>query len=282
MSETSNPEQSIELLQQLGLKEYEAKSFVALSRLPSGTAKELSELSEVPRTRIYDAIRVLETKGLVEVQHSKPQQFRAVPIDEAVETLKQEYETRTESLRESLRNVEPASTKNETEVTHEVWTLSGRTAIRNRTTKLIDEADDELVMVVGHEAAFNESLVDHLREARSRDVSLVVGTVDEALRRMLADAVPEAKVFVSGLEWLQRSAVSDDKTEITRLLLVDQSTILVSTLTAGPGAESDEKGVFGRGFDNGLVTIVRRLMATGLFPSDDPKVEGSVGEPSNE
>jgi sugar-specific transcriptional regulator TrmB len=95
------------LLQQLGLKEYEAKSFVALVRLPRETAKEISEISEVPRTRVYDAVRVLESKGLVEVQHSSPQRFRAVSIDEAIETLHREYEDRTESLRESLRDIDP-------------------------------------------------------------------------------------------------------------------------------------------------------------------------------
>ena len=75
MDGNSNHTKAIELLQELGLKQYEAKSFVALSRLPSGTAKEMSEVSEVPRTRIYDAIRVLESKGLVEIQHSNPQRF---------------------------------------------------------------------------------------------------------------------------------------------------------------------------------------------------------------
>ena len=52
-------EEATELLQKLGLKEYEARSFVGLSRLDAGTAKELSEITEVPRTRIYDAVKEL-------------------------------------------------------------------------------------------------------------------------------------------------------------------------------------------------------------------------------
>ena len=38
-------------------------------------------------------------------------------------------------------------------------------------------------------------------------------------------------------------------------------------------AERDEQAVFGRGFDNGLVVIMRRLMALGLLPVDDPGTE---------
>ena len=66
-------EEAIEVLQQLGLKEYEARCFVGLTRLTSGTAKQLSEQTEVPRTRVYDAIRMLEAQRLVEIQHSSPQ-----------------------------------------------------------------------------------------------------------------------------------------------------------------------------------------------------------------
>ena len=43
------------------------------TQLSTGTAKEIYNISEVPRTRVYDAIRVLEAEGLVEVQHSRPQ-----------------------------------------------------------------------------------------------------------------------------------------------------------------------------------------------------------------
>nr|WP_217693461.1 helix-turn-helix domain-containing protein [Natrinema saccharevitans] len=48
MDDVSNQDQAIELLQQLGLKEYEARSFVALARRQRGTAKDISETSEVP------------------------------------------------------------------------------------------------------------------------------------------------------------------------------------------------------------------------------------------
>jgi len=85
---TSEPvAEAVEVLQQLGLKEYEARCFVGLTRVETTTAKRLGEMTEVPRTRVYDAIRVLESHGLVEIQHSSPQQFRAVPLDEAIETL---------------------------------------------------------------------------------------------------------------------------------------------------------------------------------------------------
>jgi len=274
MNDVSNREQAIELLQKLGLKEYEAKSFVALSRRQSGTAKDISETSEVPRTRVYDAIRVLESKGLVETQHSNPQVFRAVSIDEAVNTLQSEYVKRTESLRTTLNGLEPIDGDDQTEATHEVWSISGNEGITSRTRQLIEGATEELLIVIGHRSVFTDQLADVLQSAKERGVSVVIGTVDEDLRTAVQDALPNAEVFVSGLDWLSHSPLPGDDTEISRLLLVDREAILVSSFT---GARRDgrehEQGVFGRGFDNGLVAITRRLMATGLLSVNDPETE---------
>ena len=84
------------------------------------------------------------------------------------------------------------------------------------------------------------------------------------------DAVPAADVFVSGLEWLGPGKMPGDDTEIGRLLLVDRENFLVSSFTSAPGnGRQDELAVFGSGFNNGLVTIARRLMVTGALPSAD-------------
>jgi sugar-specific transcriptional regulator TrmB len=272
MDDDSNQEQAVELLQQLGLKEYEAKSFVALARRQRGTAKDISETSEVPRTRVYDAIRVLESKGLVETQHSNPQVFRAVSVDEAVNTLEMEYVDRAQSLRDALNGLEPTDDRSTEEATHEVWALSGGQGITSRTRQLIEGATDEVILVIGHESVFTDSLAERLRGARDRGVNVIVGTIDTELRAEIRDALPDVEVFVSGLDWLSRSPLSDDETEISRLLLADREAILVSSFTESRNdGREHEQGVFGRGFDNGLVAIVRRLMATGLLSEEGPE-----------
>jgi len=259
MSEDSKQRTAAELLQELGLKEYEARCFVALSRRPQGTAKEISDISEVPRTRVYDAINVLETKGLVEVQHTSPKLFRAVSVDEAIRTIRAEYEERTEALRAALRDLDRIDDADEAEVTHEVWSLSGSASIDGRVEQLIDEASEEVIVVSRHEGTFTERFTDRLQAAGDRGVDVVVGTWDESIRERIETALPDAAVFVSGMEVLAESPFPDDETDLGRLLLVDQSAILVSSV-----GDEAERAVFGRGFDNGLVAVMRRLMATGV------------------
>lgn len=264
MEDTSNERRAIELLQQLGLKEYEAKSFVALSQRQQGTARDVSETSEVPRTRVYDATRVLESKGLVETQDSNPQQFRAVSIDEAVSTLRAEYEGRTESLREALESLEPVDAE-DPELTHEIWGLSGSAGITSRTQQLIDDAGEEIYLVLGHGDVATDRLLSRLRAAHERGVDVAIGTVSEEIHASVQEALPDVEVFVSGLAWLSRSELPDDETEISRLLLVDREAILVSSYTESAGEKrQDEQAVYGRGFHNGIVAIVRRLVATGM------------------
>lgn len=265
MDTPENIEEAVQVLQQLGMKEYEARCLVGLNRLNTGTAKKLSELTEVPRTRVYDAIRVLEMQGLVEVQHSNPQQFRAVSLEEATDTLRDQYEERVERLHRALDTMEIVD-EDDTPV-QEIWAMTGRDPIENRADQLIEKAKDEIVLVIGDESLLTESLVDTLTDAGD-DIDLIIGTLTEPLQEQVQAVVPNATTFVSGLEWLHGEDVIEDETAIGRLLLIDRSTILVSSIL--PDSKT-EQAIFGEGFGNGLVVIARRLMAQGLIPARDPQ-----------
>jgi len=268
MSTDDTLDEAAEILQQLGLKEYEAKCFVGLSRLSTGTAKQLSEITDVPRTRVYDAIRLLEAQGLVEIQHSSPQRFRAVPLAEATETLRDQYEDRVERLTAALSEVEQIDPTQE-EPVQEVWTMSGTTAIANRSNQLITKATDEVVLVLGDESLLTDGLVESLNNMAD-GVSLLIGAVTEPLQELIQDAVPRATTFLSGLDWLHADEAPATDLAIGRLLLVDRSSIPVSTITPDTKVE---QAVFGGGFRNGLIVIARRLLAQGLIPKHDPQTE---------
>lgn len=264
MADTDKQAEAAGLLQQLGLKEYEAKCFVALTRKPTATAKEISDIADVPRTRVYDAIRVLEAQGLVEIQHTNPRQYRGVPLEEAAQTLRKQYESRIDELEETLDAIEPAETNDEP-VTHEVWSLSGNDAITNRVLQLLADAESEVVFIASTESVITDELVETLNAATDSGIDVLIGTVTDDVRDELRERIPSAEVFTSQLDWLHDD--TEDEVAIGRMLLVDQSAILLSSLDHASGTE---KAIFGRGFQNGLVVITRRLMATGLLPIRDP------------
>jgi len=266
MARDNTVDEAIDALQQLGVKEYEARCFVGLTRMSVGTAKQLSEVVDVPRTRIYDATRVLEAQGLVEVQHTSPQRFRAVPLEEATETLRTQYETRVDRLRNALDRAEAVNLE-ENDPVQEIWSMTGTAAIANRTQELIAGADGEVVFVIAEEDLLTEDLVRTLNEIPD-GIDLLVGAVTGSLRARIEADVPDAETFVSGLDWLHTEVTEgNEETAIGRLLLVDRSTILVSTIIPETG---EEQAIFGEGFGNGLVVISRRLMSQGLLRERDP------------
>jgi len=80
-------------------------------------------------------------------------------------------------------------------------------------------------------------------------------------------AIPDATTFISGLEWLHGKQTAEHDTAIGRLVLIDRSTFLVSSIMP---ESKEEQAIFGEGFGNGLVVIARRLMAQGLVAAHDP------------
>ena len=85
---------------------YEAKVWTALLSRGTSTAGELSNISDVPRSRTYDILESLEKKGFIVMKIGKPIKFIALKPGEVVERVKknliveaQEKSKRLEKLR---------------------------------------------------------------------------------------------------------------------------------------------------------------------------------------
>lgn len=72
--------EKLQTLLNLGLTEYQAKVYLALVDSGAGSASELTDRSDVPRTRIYATVEQLHEKGLVKILPEKPIRYRPVPI----------------------------------------------------------------------------------------------------------------------------------------------------------------------------------------------------------
>ncbi len=78
----------LERLKDFGLNSYERKLWIALLSRGVSTAGELSDISNVPRSRAYDVLESLEKKGFIVVKVGKPIKYLAVAPSEVIERVK--------------------------------------------------------------------------------------------------------------------------------------------------------------------------------------------------
>ena len=256
MTDVPDNLEAVNSLQQLGLTEYDARCFVALTQLPQGTAREISRVADIPRSRVYDSIDRLQSKGLVESQGSEPKVFRAVPIDTAVRILETEYQSYVDTMEDTLRNLEP--TYKETD--RGVWALEGHERVTERTLALINEAEEEIVLLAFNPDVLEEETLARLDEAAEDGLTVLVGTRENSIRERLTEEAPSVEVFTSGLiEWI---AEHRGEHAIGRILVVDGEQVMTSA-TYGeelPGVPA-ESAVWSAGVDHGLAIILQQLIA---------------------
>ncbi|WP_251342783.1 TrmB family transcriptional regulator [Haloplanus halophilus] len=242
---------AVEQLKALGLSTYAARTFVALVSLGEGTAREVSDVADVPRTRVYDAVDELRDRGLVDVKQSSPQRFWAISTETTGRHFEQEYDHRVTALTGALDRLETAGRTTEQ---RGVWTVTGRDVVTERVVDFISTADDEVVYMTAEEL-LTEEITAHISRASDRGVSIRLAEMSQSAEDRLERRVPEAQLFESLWDW--------SETPAGRLLMVDQEQTLVSVLVDGDGDHPpeprDETAIWGTGEMNSLVVVLKAL-----------------------
>ena len=226
---------AIAQLESFRLSAYAARTFVALSTLGAATAKEVSDVADVPRTRVYDAVDELRERGLVDVRQSSPQQFVAVSAETTCRRLEADTNRRLSLLSIALTELE-ADTRDDH---HEIRQLNGQSAIVDRLIEFIAAADDEIAYLAG-DKQLSAPLVEQLAAAADRGVSVRLGGLSADRLEELTEEIPTfGRLSTNG------------ESPVCRLLVVDGSNTLVS-LQRGNPTPDDERAIWSTGEPNSL------------------------------
>lgn len=210
----------IEGLQELGFSEYEAKAYVGLLRKSPATGYELSKLSGVPRSMIYEVLSRLVARGAVlSTVAEGVTQYMPVPADELLDRLYEAYHARVEAVRRELDGLTPGG-----QVDY-VWNLEGYDNIIARAREMIESARYRI-----HVALLPETfpdLADALTEAAQRGVRIIINTTEPL-------DFPAGRVAVTPL-------VADDAGQMGTLglmLVIDGQEALISEYLEAVGARA--------------------------------------------
>ena len=82
-----NGSATFNLLEKLGLTEYEAKTLNTLFKLRESEAPTISRTAQVPKTRVYDVLEKLIAKDLIIEIKGRPKLYRAIDAEKAIDLL---------------------------------------------------------------------------------------------------------------------------------------------------------------------------------------------------
>jgi sugar-specific transcriptional regulator TrmB len=254
-------DEAVDLLKRFGFTEYESKCYVALVRARTGTAREISDLADVPRARVYDCVDALADRGLVEVQGSSPKEYRGVAPDAALETIEAEFEDRLDRLSAVLPRLDTAP---EETAEGDVWMMEGLDAVGDRLSALIDDAEREVVLAVATESLLETDLPAALGRASDRGVDVTVGSPGAPVREQIAEAAPDASV-VETWTWWEEFPVRPGA--LTSVLLVDDRALFVSSDAGDGPAAGRHRAVWTDGEGTPLVPMMRPLLTNAVTGS---------------
>lgn len=134
---------AIENLARLGLKEYEAKIYVALVGLGETNVRRIHEASGVPRPRVYDVLHALDEKGFIEIRQGSPLMYRAVRPDIVVSFLKKDLDT---AASESVKTLEALSVDAQQDYSP-IWYVHSDWTIQRNLEMLVEDVTSELIVL---------------------------------------------------------------------------------------------------------------------------------------
>ena len=213
---------------------YEVKVWTALLSRGTSTAGELSNISDVPRSRTYDILESLEKKGFIVMKLGKPIKFIALKPGEVIERVKKnliveakEKTKRLEKLKEEeiLEELNTLFTKGVkfVESSDLSGSIRGRQNLYNHLDMMIRDAEKTITIVTTKEGLNRklEALSESLDKAKKRGVTIRIAAPVTSNNIEIAK---ELKKFadVKSVDSLNARFIIVDSSQLMFMLLDDE------------------------------------------------------------
>lgn len=216
---------------------YEARVWTALLSRGVSTAGELSNISDVPRSRTYDILESLEKKGFIVMKIGKPIKFVALKPEEVVERVKrnlvvdaQEKSRRLEQLKsdevlDELTNLFSTGVKF-VEPSDLSGSLRGRQNMYNHLDMMIRSAEKSVTLVTTSDGLNRklETLGGAFEKAKKRGITIkIAAPINESNHKIAKEISKYAEVKdITGSGLQGRFAIVDGN-QLMFMLLDDKS-----------------------------------------------------------
>jgi sugar-specific transcriptional regulator TrmB len=213
---------------------YEVKVWTALLSRGTSTAGELSNISDVPRSRTYDILESLEKKGFIIMKLGKPIKFVALKPEEVVERVKKNLMRDAQDRTKRLENLKSDEVLEEL---HTLFTqgvkfvepsdlsgsLRGRQNLYNHLDMMIRDAEKTITIVTTAEGLNRkmEALMPSLDKCKKRGVKVrIAAPVDKNNLNVARELKKVAEI--KNMEDMKARFIIIDSNQLMFMLLDDE------------------------------------------------------------
>ena len=148
--------------ERFNLGEYEIEAYLAVLEQGELTASEIAEQTDIPQPRVYDTVRSLADRGLVELRESRPMKIVAVDPTDAFGDIRESLASRVDEL--EARYTAPARD------TEAVSLVKSRSTILRYVEEIIETAEYELTLSLTPDLL--RRFAEQLGNARDRGIGV--------------------------------------------------------------------------------------------------------------
>lgn len=135
------------ILRELGLTEYETRSYLSLLEKGATTASQVSEHANVPYSKIYETLNSLEKKGWIETKRGRPSRYYPKSPSEALNAVRLQLEDSLKSWEQTVvSELQPLYEKREIREKPDIWILRGEFNTLAKLREMLSKAKVELMI----------------------------------------------------------------------------------------------------------------------------------------
>ncbi len=182
-----NIDETLSRLSELGLAEYESKAYLALLRTSPATAYEIAKASGVPSSKVYEALKRLNEKGIVAVLDEGGRR-RYTPLDP--EELLGRYRASMNSVLNSL-SADLADIRGGQDVSY-IWNITGYDYLIDKAVRMISGAEKSILLSVWKDDF--PAVEKPLKGAAKRKLNIAIvhfGVVKSALKQVFSHPIED-------------------------------------------------------------------------------------------
>ncbi|UCD34436.1 MAG: TrmB family transcriptional regulator [Nitrospiraceae bacterium] len=180
-------EKALTQLIQLGFSAYEGRAYLTLVHENPLTAYELAKSSGIPTSKIYEVIRKLEKRQIIQSVHGeRSKTFVPLPPDEFIAGIRAFMDEASEAIKKEMAEVKAGMDRGYT------WHIRDYEGLLHKASRMIDTAKRTLLLSAWpQELAFLSESLNHARERGVKTALVHYGVPDIIIHQLYVHPIED-------------------------------------------------------------------------------------------